>query len=43
MLPVDSELHLALKVAAPEMGVNDLAAWLFEARNEMAQLISNGC
>lgn len=39
MLPVESELHLALKVAAPEMEVNDLAAWLFEARNDMAQLI----
>ena len=39
MLPVESELHLAIKVAAPGMGVNDLAAWLFEARNDMAQLI----
>jgi hypothetical protein len=42
MLPVESELHLALKVAAPEMGVNDLAAWLFKARNEMAHLILAG-
>ena len=39
MLRVESELHLAIKVAAPGMEVNDLAAWLFEVRNDMAQLI----
>ncbi len=39
MLPVESELHLALKLAAPGMVVNDLAIWLFGARDEFVRLI----
>lgn len=39
MLPVESELHLALKLVAPGMAVNDLAIWLFGARDEFVRLI----
>ncbi len=39
MHAVETELHLKLKVATLGMGVNDLAAWLFEARDEMAQTV----